>query len=188
MVEAAIDWAVATMTLAPPKFSFPSTATTIVKMEVDHRWIGVEGLEFGMVKTKMVLELEVVETRDIKKLKRWWWVLVMIEGKLVVLNGDSGRHLPRAAIAWWLYFNSLFFQWKDPKNEENDKWRWEIEKMSQETYSNFDRCWHGGLDATVEEKSESAKAATALHQSTAAATTVVKPNFLQCTSTYFFDW
>ena len=83
---------------------------------------------------------------------------------------------------------SFFFQWKDPKNEENDKWRWEIEKMSQETYSNFDRCWHGGLDATVEEKSESAKAATALHQSIAATTTVVKPNFLQCTSTYFFDW
>ena len=125
-----MDWAVATMTLAPPNFSFPSTATTIVKMEVDHRWIGVEGLEFGMVKTKMVLELEVVETRDIKKLKRWWWVLVMIEGKLVVINGDSGRHLPRAAIAWWLYFNSLFFfsektqKTKKMTNEDEKLKRW----------------------------------------------------------------
>ena len=58
------------MTLAPPDFSFPSVATTIVKMEVDQRRIGVEGLEFGVVKTKMVLKLEVARTRDVKKLQR----------------------------------------------------------------------------------------------------------------------
>ena len=56
------------MTLAPQNFSFPSTATVIVKMEVDKRQIGVEGLEFGVVKTDMVLELEVVGIRDVKKL------------------------------------------------------------------------------------------------------------------------
>ena len=39
------------MTLALPDFSFPSAATAIVKMEVDQRRIGVEGLEFGVVKT-----------------------------------------------------------------------------------------------------------------------------------------
>ena len=123
------------MTLAPPNFSFPSTATTIVKMEVDHRWIGVEGLEFGVVKTKMVLELEVVETGDIKKLKRWWWVLVMIEGKLVVINGDSGRHLPRAAIAWWLYFNSLFFSVKRPKKRR--KWQMKMRNWKDESGNLF---------------------------------------------------
>ena len=58
------------MTLAPPDFSFPSATTTIVKMEVDQRRIGVEGLEFGVVKMKMVLELEVARTRDVKKLQR----------------------------------------------------------------------------------------------------------------------
>ena len=72
------------MTLAPPDFSFPSIATAIVKMEVDQRRIGVEGLEFGVVKTEMVLELEVVKTGDVKK--------------LVVINGDSGQCSPRAAI------------------------------------------------------------------------------------------
>ena len=58
------------MTLAPLDFSIPSTATTIVKMEVDQRRIGIEGLEFGVVKMEMVLELEVVGTRDVKKLQR----------------------------------------------------------------------------------------------------------------------
>ena len=38
----------------------------------------------------------------------------------------------------------------------------------------------------MEEKSEDVKAATAPHQSIATATTIAKPNFLQCTSTYFF--
>ena len=60
----------AAMTLASSDFSFPSAATAIVKMEVDQRQIGVEGLEFGVVKTKMVLELEVVGTGDVKKLQR----------------------------------------------------------------------------------------------------------------------
>ena len=58
------------MTLAPLDFPFPSTATAIVKMEVDQRRIGIEGLEFGVVKTEMVLELEVIETGDVKKLQR----------------------------------------------------------------------------------------------------------------------
>ena len=82
-----MDWVAAAMTLAPSDFSFPSTTTVIVKMEVDQRWIGVEGLEFGVVKMDMVLKLEVVETRDVKKLQRWWWVMAAIEGKLVVING-----------------------------------------------------------------------------------------------------
>ena len=56
------------MTLLPLDFSFPSVTTIIVKMEVDQRWIGVEGLEFGVVKTEMVLELEVVGIGDVKKL------------------------------------------------------------------------------------------------------------------------
>ena len=60
----------AAMTLAPPDFSFPSTATTIVKIEVDQRRIGIKGLEFGVVKTEMILELEVTETGDVKKLQR----------------------------------------------------------------------------------------------------------------------
>ena len=109
VVVAAMDWAVVAMTLAPSNFSFPSTATAIVKIEVDERWIGIEGLEFVVVKTKMVLELEVVGTEDVKKLQRWWWVLTAIEGKLVVRNGTSGRRSPSAAITWWLCFNSLFF-------------------------------------------------------------------------------
>ena len=58
------------MTLGPLNFSFPSTATAIVKMEVDQRRIGIEGLEFGVVKTEMVLKLEVVTTGDVKKLQR----------------------------------------------------------------------------------------------------------------------
>ena len=58
------------MTLAPPDFSFPLAATAIIKMEVDQRRISVEGLEFGVVKTKMVLELEIVGTGDVKKLQR----------------------------------------------------------------------------------------------------------------------
>ena len=113
----AMDWVVAIMTLAPSNFSFPSTATTIVKMKVDQWRIGIEGLEFGVVKTKMVLELEVVGTGYMKKLQRWWWVLATIEGKLMVINGNSGRRSPRAAITWWLYFNSLFFQWKNLKKQ-----------------------------------------------------------------------
>ena len=80
------------------------------------------------------------------------------------------------------------FQWKNPKNEEDDKGRGGIEMMSQETCSNFDWCWHGGLDAAVEEKSEGAKVAATPHQSIATATTIAKPNFLQCTFTYFFYW
>lgn len=56
------------MTLAPLDFSFPSAA--IVKMEVDQRRIGVEGLEFGVVKTEMALELEVTGTGDVEKLQR----------------------------------------------------------------------------------------------------------------------
>ena len=60
----------AAMTLAPPDLSFPSTATTIVKIEVDQRRIGIKGLEFGVVKTEMILELEVTETGDVKKLQR----------------------------------------------------------------------------------------------------------------------
>ena len=65
-----MDWcgATATMTLLPLDFSFPSAITIIVKMEVDQRWISVEGLEFGVVKTEMILELEVVGTGDVKKL------------------------------------------------------------------------------------------------------------------------
>ena len=59
--------AMATMTLAPLDFFFPSATTTIVKMKVDQRWISVEGLKFGVVKTEMVLELEVVGTGDVKK-------------------------------------------------------------------------------------------------------------------------
>ena len=58
------------MSLAPPDFSFPSTVTTIIKMEVDQRRIDVEGLEFGVVKTNMVLELEVVGTGNVKKLQQ----------------------------------------------------------------------------------------------------------------------
>ena len=57
------------MTLAPPDFSFPSAATAIVKMEVDQRRISVEGLEFDVVKIEVVLELEVAETGDVKKLQ-----------------------------------------------------------------------------------------------------------------------
>ena len=87
MVAAVMDWAAVAMTLAPLDFSFPSTATVIVKMEVDQRWIGVEGLEFGVVKMDMILELEVVGIGDVKKLQRWWWVLATIEGKLVVVTG-----------------------------------------------------------------------------------------------------
>ena len=87
MVVAAMDWVAAAMTLAPSDFSFPSTTTVIVKMEVDQRWIGVEGLEFGVVKMDMILELEVVGIGDVKKLQRWWWVLATIEGKLVVVTG-----------------------------------------------------------------------------------------------------
>ena len=126
----AMDWVVAIMTLAPSNFSFPSTATTIVKMKVDQRRIGIEGLEFGVVKTKMVLELEVVETGYMKKPQRWWWVLATIEGKLMVINGNSGRRSPRAAITWWLYFNSLFFSVEKPKKtkkmmkEEGKSKRW----------------------------------------------------------------
>ena len=100
------------MTLAPPDFSFPLAATAIIKMEVDQRRISVEGLEFDVVKMEVVLELEVAETGDVKKLQWWWWVLVVIEGKLVVINGDSGWRSPRAAIAWWLYFNSPFLSGK----------------------------------------------------------------------------
>ena len=51
-------------------FFFPSATTTIVKMEVDQRRIDVEGLEFGVVKTNMVLELEVVGTGNVKKLQQ----------------------------------------------------------------------------------------------------------------------
>ena len=51
VVEAMMDWVAVAMTLALPDFSFPSAATAIVKMEVDQRRIGVEGLEFGVVKT-----------------------------------------------------------------------------------------------------------------------------------------
>ena len=45
-----------------------------------------------------------------------------------------------------LYFNSLFFQWKNLENEEDDEGRGEIKKMSQKTSSNFDRCltWRFG--------------------------------------------
>ena len=68
MVAAKI--AMAAMTLAPPNFSFPSIATTIVKIKVDQRRIGIEGLEFGVVKTEMILEFEVTGTRDAKKLQR----------------------------------------------------------------------------------------------------------------------
>ena len=120
VVVAAMDWAVVAMTLAPSNFSFPSTATAIVKIEVDERWIGIEGLEFVVVKTKMVLELEVVGTEDVKKLQQWWWVLATIEGKLVVImatvadahpvrrsHGDSTSVLsfsvgkPRKWRRWW---------------------------------------------------------------------------------------
>ena len=64
-----MDSATTIMTLTPSNFSFPSTATTIVKMEVNQRQIGIEGLEFGVVKTKMVLELEVIGIGDVKKLQ-----------------------------------------------------------------------------------------------------------------------
>ena len=165
---AAMDWAATIMTLGPLNFSFPSTATAIVKMEVDQRRIGIEGLEFGVVKTEMVLKLEVVTTGDVKKLQRGWWGLIAIKGKSVVINGNSGRRSPRAAITWWLCFNS-FFSVEKPRRW----WREEIEKMSQETSSNFDRYWHGGLDATMEEKSEGAKATAAPHQSIATTTTTV---------------
>ena len=57
------------MTLAPPDFSFPLAATAIIKMEVDQRRISVEGLEFDVVKMEVVLELEVAETGDVKKLQ-----------------------------------------------------------------------------------------------------------------------
>ena len=60
----------ATMILAHPDFSFPLAATTIVKMEVDQWRISVEGLEFGVVKMEVVLELEVVRTGDVNKLQR----------------------------------------------------------------------------------------------------------------------
>ena len=122
-MAATMDWCGATtaMTLAPPDFSFPSATTTIVKMEVDQRRIGVEGLEFGVVKTKMVLKLEVARTRDVKKLQRWWWVLATIKGKLVVINGDSGQCSPRAPNAWWLYFNSFFFSGKTQKTNKMTK-------------------------------------------------------------------
>ena len=45
-----------------------------------------------------------------------------------------------------LCFNSLFFQWKNLENEEDDEGRGEIKKMSQKTSSNFDRCltWRFG--------------------------------------------
>ena len=36
--------------------------------------------------------------------------------------------------------SALFFQWKNPENEEDNEGRGEIEKMSRETSSNFDRC------------------------------------------------
>ena len=116
----------------------------------------------------MVLELEVVGTRDVKKLQRWWWVMIAIEGKSVVINGNSGRRSPRAAITWWLYFNSFFLVEKPRR-----WWREEIEKMSEETSSNFDRYWHEGLDAAMEEKSEGAKVTAAPHQSIATTTTTV---------------
>ncbi|RVW26809.1 hypothetical protein CK203_099740 [Vitis vinifera] len=58
------------MTLVPLDFSFPSTITVIIKMEVDQRRIGVEGLEVGVVMTKMILKVEVVGTGDMKKLQR----------------------------------------------------------------------------------------------------------------------
>ena len=59
--------------------------------------------------------------------------------------------------------------------------------MNQETCSNFDRYWRGGLDAAVEEKFGGANVVAALHQSiTTAAIIVAKLNFLQCTSTFFF--
>ena len=102
MVAAKMDWAMVAMTLAPPDFSFPSTTTTIVKIEVDQQRIGIEGLEFGVV--KMILELEVTETGDAKKLQRWWWVLTMIKGKLVVINGDSGQRSPHATALLQLFF------------------------------------------------------------------------------------
>ena len=44
--------------------------------------------------------------------------MVAIEEKLVVSNGDSGRRSPRAAITWWLYFNSLFFSGKTQKTKK----------------------------------------------------------------------
>ena len=70
MVEVVMDRVAVTMTLAPPDFSFPLAVMTIVKMEVDQRQIGVKGLKFGVVKIEMVLELEVIGTRDVKKLQR----------------------------------------------------------------------------------------------------------------------
>ena len=57
------------MTLVSLDFSFPSTTTTFVKMEVDQQRIGVEGLEFGVVKIEMVLEFKVAGTGDVKKLQ-----------------------------------------------------------------------------------------------------------------------
>lgn len=69
------------MTLAPLDFSFPSAA--IVKMEVDQRRIGVEGLEFGVVKTEMALELEVTGTEMWRS-----------------CNGDGG-FWPRLRGSWW---------------------------------------------------------------------------------------
>ena len=36
--------------------------------------------------------------------------------------------------------STLFFQWKNPENEDDDEGRGEIKKMSQETSSNFDWC------------------------------------------------
>ena len=55
------------------------------------------------------------------------------------------------------------FQLKNPEHKEDDKGIGEIEKMGKETSSNFDQCWHGGLDVVVEEKFEGAKVATTPH-------------------------
>ena len=80
-----------------------------------------------MVKTEMVLELEVVGTGNVKKLQRRWWVLVVIEGKLVVINDDSGWRSPCAAISWWLYSTlALSFSMEKPKKQRKG----EIEKMT----------------------------------------------------------
>ena len=50
---------------------------TIVKMEVDQQQMCWR-IKFGVVKTEMVLELEVIEIGDVKKLQWWWWVLATI--------------------------------------------------------------------------------------------------------------
>ena len=66
----------------------------------------------------------------------------MIKGKLVVINGDSGRRSPRATALLQLSFFSV----EKLRKRRRGRRKRGNKKMSQTTSSNFDRCltWRFG--------------------------------------------